>query len=93
MHKFIVVFDQKTFEKTKNLCSSLFSVIYIPNDKKSLLIARPKPQILHQSKYPDSKVSKPDNYYTKAHLHLEYICRDIHSLNFICHGESTDLAV
>ena len=88
-----VVFDEKTFEKTKNVRSSLFSVIYISKDKKSLLIGRPKPQILRKSKYPNSKVAEPDRYYTKAHLHLEYISRDIRSLNFICHRDNTDLVI
>ena len=82
-----------TFEKTKNVWSSLFSVIYISKDKKSLLIGRPKPQILRKSKYPNSTVSKPDNYYKKAHLHLEYVSRDVRSLNFICRGDDTQLAV
>ena len=90
---FDVVFDANTFEKTKNLRSSLYSVVYISKDKKSLLIAKPKPQILRKSKYPNSKVAEPDRYYTKAHLHLEYISRDIRSLNFICHGDNTDLVI
>ena len=47
----------------------------------------------HKSKYPNSKVAEPDRYYTKAHLHLEYISRDIRSLNFICHGDNTDLVI
>ena len=42
---FDVVFDEETFEKSKNVRSSLFSVIYISKDKKSLLIGRPQPQI------------------------------------------------
>ena len=88
-----VVFDENTFEKTKNLRSSLYSVVYISKDKKSLLIAKPKPQILRKSKYPNSKVAEPDIYYTKAHLHLEYISRDIRSLNFICHGDNIDLVI
>ena len=71
----------------------MFSVIYISKDKTSLLIARPKPQILCKSKYPNSKVSKSDNYYTQSHLHLEYISRHIRSLNFICHGDNTDLVI
>ena len=61
--------------------------------KKALLTLKPIPQILCKSKYPDSKISKPDNYYTKANLYLEYICQDIRSLNFICHGNNTDLVI
>ena len=80
-------------KKTKNWRSSLYSVVYISKDKKSLLIAKPKPQILRKSKYPNSKVAEPDRYYTKAHLHLEYISRDIRSLNFICHGDNTYLVI
>ena len=83
----------KRLKKNKNVWSSLFSVIYISKDKKSLLIGRPKPQILRKSKYPNSTVSKPDNYYKKAHLHLEYISRDVRSLNFICRGDDTQLVV
>ena len=71
----------------------MFSVIYISKDKKSLLIGRPKPQILRKSKYPNRTVSKPDNYYKKANLHLEYISRDVRSLNFICRGDETELVV
>ena len=41
-----VVFDEKTFEKTKNVRSCLFNVIYISKDKKSLLIGHPKPEII-----------------------------------------------
>merc|ERR1711872_984503 len=63
-----IVFDEKTFEKTKNVRSSLFSVINISKEKKSLLIGRPKPHILCKSKYPNTTESKPDNEYKKAHL-------------------------
>ena len=38
-------------------------------------------------------MSKPDNYYKKAHLHLEYVSRDVRSLNFICHEDDTQLVV
>ena len=68
-------------------------MVYISKDKKSLLIARPKPQILRKSKYPDSKIASPDKYYTKAHLNLEYISRDVCSLNFICPGDDTKLVL
>ena len=71
----------------------MYSVGYISKDKKSLLIAKPKPQILRKSKYPNTTVSKPDNYYKKAHLHLEYVSRDVRSLNFICRGDDTQLVV
>merc|ERR1712240_454092 len=89
-----VVFDQKTFEKTKNVRSSLFSVVYISKDKKSLLIGRPKPQILRKLTYiTNTTVSKPENYYKKGNLHLEYVSRDVRSLNFICRGDKTELVV
>ena len=88
-----VVFCTKTFEKTKNFRSSIFTVVYISKDKKSLLIARPKPQIMRKSKYPNSKVATPDKYYKKAHLNLEFLSRDMRSLNFICHGDNTDLVL
>ena len=38
-------------------------------------------------------MSEPDNYYKQAHLHLEYISRDVRSLNFICCGDDTNLVV
>ena len=88
------MFDQKTFEKTKNVRSSLFSVVYISKDKKSLLIGRPKPQILRKLTYiTNATVAKPENYYKKGNLHLEYVSRDVRSLNFICRGDETELVV
>ena len=64
--------------------------MYISKDLKSLLIAKPRTHILKNSRYPNQHNSKPDNFYTKANLHMEFICRDIRKLNFICHGENTD---
>ena len=84
---------RKLLRKQKNLRSSLYSVIYISKDKESLLIGRPKPEIMSKSKYLDSKVAKPDRYNKSAHLHLEYISRDVRSLNFICYGDSTELVI
>ena len=49
--------------------------------------------ILSKSIHPNSKVVKPDIEYTRANLHLEFVCRDIRRLNVICHAENTDLAV
>ena len=86
-----VVFCEKTFEKTKNFMSSIFSVVYISTDKKSILIARPKPQIMRKSKYPNSTIATPDRHYKKAHLNMEFMSRDVCSLNFICHGDDTQL--
>ena len=88
-----VVFCEKTFEKTKNFRSSIFTVVYISKDRKSLLIARPKPQIMKKSKYLNYKVATPDRYYKKAHLNMEFMSRDIRSLNFICHEDNTDLVL
>ena len=88
-----MVFSEKTFEKTKNFRSSIFSVVYISQDKKSILIARPKPQIMRKSKYPDYAVATPDHHYKKAHLNMEYMSRDVCSLNFICHGDDTQLVL
>ena len=51
-----IVFDQNTYLKTGNLRSSLYSVMYISKDKKSLLIAKPRTHILKKSKYPNSKL-------------------------------------
>ena len=48
---------------------------------------------MRKSKYPDSKVAIPDKYYKKAHLNLEFLSRDVRSLNFICHGDNTDLVL
>ena len=88
-----MVFCEKTFEKTKNFRSSIFTVVYISKDKKSLLIARPKPQIMRKSKYPNSTVATPDRYYKRAHLNMEFMSRDVRSLNFICHGDNTELVL
>ena len=70
-----IVFDQNTYLKTGNLRSSLYSVMYISKDKKSLLIAKRKTHILKKSKYPNSKIAATDNFYTSANLHMEYIGR------------------
>ena len=86
LKKFDVVFDPKTYEKSGNLRASLFTVMYISEDHKSVLIAKPQTHILWKSKYPNSKVATTDRYYTKANLHLEYIGCDTRHLNFICHG-------
>ena len=88
-----VVFDAVSWKKSHNIRSSLYTVIYISKDKKSLLIGRPQTQILKESLYPNDKVSRHDKKYTSANLHLEYVSRDIRRLNFICHGENTDLVV
>ena len=68
----------------------MYTVVYISNDKQSILITKPKTHILCKSTYPNSKITKPDVKYTKANLHLEYVCKDIRRLNFICHGENTE---
>ena len=86
LKKFDCVFDPKTYEKTGNLCASLYTVMYISKDHKSVLIAKPQTHILRKSKYPNSKIATTDRYYTKANLHLEFICHDTRHLNFICHG-------
>ena len=72
-----VVFCEKTFEKTKNFRSSIFTIVYISKDKKSLLIARPKPQIMRKSKYPNATVATPDRHYKRAHLNMEFMSRDV----------------
>ena len=47
--------------------------------------------IIRKSKYPNSKIATTNRYYTKANLHLEFICHDTRYLNFICHGsEASD---
>ena len=88
-----MVFCEKTFEKTKNFRSSIFTVVYISKDKKSILIARPKPQIMRKSKYPNATVATPDRYYKKAHLNMEFMSRDVRSLNFICHEDNTEVVL
>ena len=88
-----VVFCEKTFEKTKNFRSSIFSVVYISQDKKSIFITRPKPQIMRKSKYPNSTIATPGCHYKKAHLNMEFMSRDVRSLNFICHGDDTQLVL
>ena len=85
-----VVFDQNTYLKTGNLRSSLYSVVYISKDKKSLLVAKPKTHILKLSKYPNEKSASVDNYYSSANLHMEFVSRDVRMLNFICRGNDTE---
>ena len=68
-------------------------MVYISQDKKLILIARPKPQIMRKSKYPDSTVATPDRHYKKAHLNMEFMPRGVRSLNFICHGDDTQLVL
>ena len=84
---------KKLLKRQKNFRSSIFTVVYISKDKKSLLIARPKPQIMRKSKYPNSTVATPDRYYKRAHLNMEFMSRDVRSLNFICHGDNTELVL
>ena len=60
--------------------------MYISNDHKSVLIAKPQTHILRKSKYPNSKVATTDRYYNQANLYLESVCHDTRHLNFICHG-------
>ena len=65
--------------------------MYISEDHKSVLIAKPQTHILCKSKYPNSKIATTDRYYTKANLHLEFICHDTRHLDFICHSsEASD---
>ena len=91
LQKFDCVFDPKTYGKTGNLCASLYMVMYISNNHKSVLIAKPQTHILHKSKYPNLKTSTIDRYHTQANLHLEFICHDTRHLNLICHsGEASD---
>ena len=68
-------------------------VVTHSKDKKSILIARPKPQIMRKSKYPNSTIATPDHHYTNAHLNMEFMSRDVWSLNFICHGSDTQLVI
>ena len=48
---------------------------------------------MRKSVYPNSTEGSPDKHYKKAHLNLEYMSRDICSLNFICHGDDTQLVL
>ena len=65
--------------------------MYVSNDHKSVLIAKPQTHILRKSKYLNSKTASTDRYYNQANLHLEFICWDTRHLNFICHGsEASD---
>ena len=65
--------------------------MYISEDCKCVLIAKPQTHILRKSKYPNSKIATMDRYYTKGNLHLEFMCHDTRHLNFICHGsEASD---
>ena len=88
LQKYDCVFDPETYKKTGNVCSSLYTIMYISKDHKSVLIAKPQTHILCQSKYPNSKSSSTDRYYDQANLHLKYMCRDTRHLNFICHGDT-----
>ena len=86
LRKFDCVFDPKTYEKTGNLRTSLYTVMYISENHKSVLIAKPQTHILRKSKYLNSNIATTDRFYTQANLHLEYLARDTRHINFICHG-------
>ena len=91
LKKFDAIFDPRTYEKYGNLHASLYAVMYISEDRKSVLIAKPQTHILRKSKYLNSKIATTERYYTKANLHLQFMCCDTRHINFICHGsEATD---
>ena len=82
---------RRHIKKTGNLRASLYTVMYVSKDHKSVLIAKLQTHILRKSKYSNSKTSSTDRYYNQANLHLKYMCRDTRHLNFICHGsEASD---
>ena len=60
LKKFDCVFDPETYKKTGNLPESLYTVIYVSKDHKSVLIAKPQTHILRKSKYPNLKTSSTD---------------------------------
>ena len=88
-----VVFDERTFKTTKNIRASIYTMVYISKDRKSILIAKPQTHILSKLIHPNSKIAKPDIEYTRANLHSKFVCRDIRRFNFICHAENTHMAV
>ena len=79
--------DPDTYTKTGNVRASLYKVMYVSRNHKSVLIAKPQTHILRKSKYPNSESPSTDRYYNQANLHLKYLCRDTRHLNFICHGD------
>ena len=76
LQKYDCVFDPETYKKTGYIRASLYTIMYISKDHKSVLIAKPQTNNLCQSKYPNSKSSSTDRYYNQANLHLKYMCRD-----------------
>ena len=46
LKKFDIVFDPNPYEKSDNLLASLYTVMYISEDHKSILIAKPQTYIL-----------------------------------------------
>ena len=53
-----LVVDPNTYKKYWNVRASMYKVIYILDDGKTLLIAKPKLHILKKSKYLNEKWQK-----------------------------------
>ena len=87
LKKYDCVFDPETYKKTGNVRASIYSIMYVSKDHKSVLIAKPQTYILRKSKYPNAKSSTVDKHYKSATQHLKILCRDSRHLNFICHGK------
>ena len=88
LKKYDCVFDPETYKKTGNVHASIYSIMYVSKDHKSVLIAKPQTHILRKSKYPNAKSSTVDKHYKSATQHLKFLCRDSRHLNFICHGKN-----
>merc|ERR1712240_664619 len=76
LQKYDCVFDPETYKKTGNVRASLYTIMYISKDHKSVLIAKPQTHILRKSKYPNLESPTTDRYYKSANLHLKYLCCD-----------------
>ena len=89
LKKYDCVFDPDTYTKKGNVRASLYMIMYVSRDHKSVLIAKAQTHILRKSKYPNSESPTTDRYYNQANLHLKYLCHDTRHLNFICQGDDT----
>ena len=85
-----IVFDSITYTKSGDVRASIFRIIHMSDDNKSLVIARPKMEYIRKSKYPNKHESMVDSNYTRGAKDCIYVSRDARHLNFICHGPDKD---
>ena len=85
-----IVFDPITYTKSGDIRASIFRVIHMSENNKSLVIARPKLEYIRKSKYPNKSESSVDSDYTRGAKDCIIVSRDARHLNFICHGPDKD---